>query len=65
MIWDPTLAAEVVVIHYAEPDITGFAICAKALISKVEYAIENVYDFSKDKYELWYGNVYRRAFSLA
>lgn len=41
--------AEVVGIDYADSSVTGFAVAARILGSRVPYVIQNVYDLSPDK----------------
>lgn len=41
---------EVIGIDYAEPEVTGFSIASRALNSRVQYLVENVYDLDAEKH---------------
>jgi len=45
--------ARVVGLDYADPTVTGFAIAAEALESRVEYRVENVYDLDPRRHGLF------------
>lgn len=43
-------AREVVALDHVDPDVTGFEVARRILGSKVEYARENIYQISREKY---------------